>query len=62
MSEGTPAGTITRLDPQVNNENRVSVFIDGEFAFGVHEDLVVSHGLTAGPALTSDTVRETEAD
>ncbi len=62
MSEGTPAGTITRLDPQVNNENRVSVFIDGEFAFGVHEDLVVRHGLTVGTALTAEDVREIEAD
>jgi len=62
MSEGTPAGTITRLDPQVNNKNRVSVFIDDEFAFGVHEDLVVRHGLTVGMTLTAEDVREIEAD
>ncbi|WP_263786100.1 RecX family transcriptional regulator [Salinibacter grassmerensis] len=62
MSEETPEGTITRLDPQVNNENRVSVFIDEEFAFGVHEDLVVKHGLTVGMTLTAEDMREVEAD
>lgn len=62
MYEGTPEGTITRLDPQVNNEDRVSVFLDGEFAFGIHEDLVVKHGLTVGTHLSLEDVREIEAD
>ena len=62
MSEETPGGTITRLDPQVHNDDRVSVFVDGEFAFGVHEDIVVKHSLTVGTDLTPEDVRDIEAD
>jgi regulatory protein len=62
MSEATPEGTITRLDPQANNDDRVSVFLDGEFAFGIHEDLVVRHGLQVGASLTPEEIREIEAD
>ncbi len=62
MPESSPEGTITRLDPQANNDDRVSVFLDGEFAFGVHEDLVVRHGLQVGASLTAEEIREIEAD
>jgi len=62
MPEGTPEGTITRLEPQVNNEDRVSVFLDGEFAFGIHEDLVVTHALTVGTTLGPEEVHDIETD
>lgn len=62
MSETAREGTITRLDPQDNNADRVSVFLDGEFAFGIHEDLVVRHGLRVGTRLTSEDIREIESD
>lgn len=62
MPEVAPEGTITRLDSQVNNDDRVSIFLDGEFAFGVHEDLVVRHGLQVGASLTTEEIREIEAD
>jgi regulatory protein len=62
MPESSPDGTITRLDPQAHNDDRVSVFLDGEFAFGIHEDLVVRHGLQVGARLTPDEIREIEAD
>ncbi len=55
-------GTITRLESQVNNDDRVSVFLDGEFAFGVHEDLVVKHNLQVGTSLTPEEIREIEND
>lgn len=45
------AGAVTRLVAQQKNPNRVSVFIDGAFAFGVHVDLVVEFGLHKGQAL-----------
>ena len=35
------AGTISSLQQQKNNTERVSVFIDGEFAFGVSLDTAV---------------------
>jgi len=62
MSEAVPEGTITRLEPQVNNPDRVSVYLDEEFAFGVHEDIVVKHGLTVGTTLAPDDVRDIESD
>jgi len=62
MSNEPAAGTITDLDQQKNNASRVSVFLDGEFAFGVHEDLVVKHGLRVGRTLTPEEQREVERD
>lgn len=62
MPEDLPGGTITSLEPQVNNDCRVSVFLDGEFAFGVHEDVVVKRGLREGDALTEEQRAEIERD
>ena len=42
------AGTITRLVQQKHNPKRVSVFVNGDFAFGLHMDLVLEHGLYKG--------------
>lgn len=36
------AGTITALKAQKNNKERVSIFLDGEFAFGVTLDVAAS--------------------
>jgi regulatory protein len=58
----TPSGTITALEQQTNDPSRVSVFLDGEFAFGVHEDLVVKHGLREGRTLTPEEQQEIERD
>lgn len=62
MSEDFAGGTITSLEPQVNNDQRVSVYLDGEFAFGVHEDIVVKHGLREGDVLTEEQRAEIERD
>ncbi len=48
------AGTVTKLTVQKNNPDRVSVFIDGAFAFGVHQNLVLKHELHAGRVLTAE--------
>ncbi len=47
-------GTVTRLVAQVHDAERVSVFLDGAFAFGVHRDLVLERGLRKGLALAVD--------
>lgn len=44
-------GTITRLVAQTRNPERVSVYLDGRFAFGLHRDVVLQHGLHKGLAL-----------
>lgn len=63
-NESPPSpGTITSLERQKKNRNRVSVFIDGTFAFGVHQDVLLQHMLYTGLLLDSDTINEiVEAD
>jgi regulatory protein len=62
MPEAADAGTITALEPQTHDSSRTSVFLDGEFAFGVHQDLVVKHGLRVGRTLTPEERRTIEQD
>lgn len=62
MAEDVTEGTITSLEPQVNNDDRVSVYLDDEFAFGAHEDVVVKYGLRVGQTLTPEDRRDIEAD
>ena len=45
-------GTITKLGRQKKNTRRVSVYLDGEFAFGAYEDVVFEHGLQTGRPLS----------
>jgi regulatory protein len=62
MSDAPEAGTVTALKQQKNDSSRTSVFLDGEFAFGVHQDLVVKHGLRVGRTLTPEEQRDIERD
>jgi regulatory protein len=63
MPDSKPtAGTITDLDVQTNDTDRRSVFVDGEFAFGVHQDLVAKHGLRVGATLTVEERQAIEAE
>lgn len=56
-------GTVTRLAAQKHDANRMSVFIDDDFAFGVHLDLVLEFDLYEGRTLTADEQRRiVEAD
>ncbi|MEJ5246761.1 MAG: RecX family transcriptional regulator [Caldilinea sp.] len=48
------AGVITRLQVQKNNPQRVNVFLDGEFAFGVTLDVAAS--LRKGQRLSDDEI------
>ena len=45
IPEELVAGTITRIAPQKKDPSRVSVFIDGKFAFGLHQDIMLHEGL-----------------
>ena len=63
MSEPTPPdeqpprlrdGTVTRVVQQKRDPDRVSVFIDDQFAFGLALDLAVEAGLKKGKALAVD--------
>jgi regulatory protein len=46
------AGTVTALETQQNDPERVSVFIDGQYAFGLAWDLAVQAGLRKGQHLS----------
>lgn len=51
-SSPSEARTITKLTAQKNDTSRASVFLGGDFAFGVHQDLVLKHGLHKGKRLS----------
>ena len=46
--------TITKIETQKKNKDRYSIFLDGEFAFGVHVDVLVMHGLRKGMTLEKE--------
>ena len=61
MSENTidkDPHIITKLEIQHKRKDRCSVYLDGEFAFGISVDLLVQFGLTRGKALTSGQIEE----
>lgn len=51
-------GTITSLERQSKNKNRISVFIDDAFAFGIHQDVLLQHMLYVGLELDLPTIQE----
>lgn len=55
------AGEITRIVHQQRNPERVSIYIDGEFAFGLPATEVVSRGLQRGQRLTLEQATELAA-
>lgn len=50
--------TITSVEVQKRNTKRFNIFIDGEFAFGADEDLVVEHRLIPGKIIDSQDVEK----
>lgn len=51
---GKQAGTITHVAVQLHQPTRVSVFLDGVFAFGVSQELVRTWGLRVGRTLSRE--------
>ena len=49
---------ITKIEQQKTHKERVSVFLDGEFAFGLHQNLLVDFDLFRGKKLTDKTLEE----
>ena len=48
------AGIVTRVAQQMRDPERVSVFIDDEYAFGLTLDLVAREGLKKGMPLSTE--------
>lgn len=49
---------ITSVEQQKNNPKRFNIFLDGEFAFGADEDLIVDKRLVTGKILTASDVKQ----
>ena len=45
---------ITQVEPQKKNPKRFNLFLDGEFAFGADEDLVVNRRLVVGKIISAE--------
>jgi regulatory protein len=56
------ARTITQLAVQSRNSDRVSVFVNGEFAFGVHQAVAAKNGLAEGQPLSPEQEEAIQAD
>ncbi|MGH2443328.1 MAG: regulatory protein RecX [Chloroflexota bacterium] len=52
---------ITTLEPQVRHAGRWNVSLDGRFAFGADESVVLAEGLAVGMELTEDDVARIQA-
>jgi regulatory protein len=53
---------ITQLQPQVNNTERVSVFVDGQFLLGASALVVLQLGLRVGQELTGEQVEQLRSE
>jgi regulatory protein len=49
---------VTEVSPQKKNPKRFNVFLDGQFAFGADEDLIVNHRLLPGKEINPEDVEK----
>lgn len=49
---------ITNIEQQKNNEGRVNIYIDGEFAFGLTMEIKYKYGLKAGMEIDEDYIKK----
>src|SRR5687767_1120729 len=49
---------ITQVEPQKKNLKRFNVFLDGEFAFGADEDLIVDRRLVVGKEVNKEDLEQ----
>lgn len=55
---GSETSAITAIEPQVKHPDRVSVFVDGEWAIGVHAEVAAAAGLRVGQQITVAALQE----
>ena len=48
--------TVTAIQAQKKNNKRCSVFLDNEFAFGVHQDVLLKSGISKGDQLSEEQI------
>lgn len=59
--ENVSPGRITGIESQKKNANRVSIYINDQFGFGLHHDVLLQHGLHTGVDLEASQIRELQA-
>jgi regulatory protein len=53
--EDAAAGAIiTKVEMQKRNKHRYNIYIDDQYAFSVHEDVLIKHRLLKGESVTAD--------
>ncbi|WP_199623412.1 RecX family transcriptional regulator [Paenibacillus alkalitolerans] len=55
-------GVITAVERQARSKQRYNVFIDGELAFAVHEDVLIKHRLLKGESVDAGRLEEVLLD
>jgi len=58
MAELPPGGIVTAVEPQKHRKNRLSVFIEGEFAFGIDQEIAAKYGIQANKKLEQEQIRQ----
>lgn len=51
---GNVAGIISKIERQKRNAQRYNIYIQDEYAFSVHEDILISHRLLKGKEITAE--------
>lgn len=54
MLESNPAPIITLVEQQKKRSNRYNIYINDEYSFAVHEDVLVKHRLTKGQEIDKE--------
>jgi len=49
---------VTKIERQKRNSHRVNLFIDGEFAFGIHDEVLLRSGIRKGDRLSEESLRK----
>ena len=47
---------VTKIERQKRNSQRVNLFLDGEFAFGIHDEVLLRSGIRKWDRLTEETL------
>jgi len=55
-------GKITKIETQKKNANRVSIYIDGEFKFGVYKNVFITLGIATGDEIDENQMAEMIAE
>jgi len=48
--------TVTGIEMQKRDAQRISIFLDGEFAFGLHKDVLLESGIARGDRLSEERI------